>query len=365
MTSTIVIGPQWTGSGPILLDQCSTAEWSMFDLTTAYLWAPVIGCVPDKPDCCPSSYLFSTPKTAAATATPTVAQNILPRCPDDYVTVGSAGCCPYGMSSTTTMGGTAACATAFPTPVPVAAVPSSILQTVAPASGSPTTKPITTATTVMYALQYSIASDTSAGLSTAEKAGIGAGAGVGALALVGGAIWAAVFMRRRRRQRPKKVPRETAVTVTATADNTHPEMQKKPEPPVVDGPAELFAEDIKPTYELSNTPRPLAAVPLQQQPHEQQHVPTPVLPHGYDASGVSQQQMGGQYGYQAQAQAQQGPVYGVPQQQQQAVSYQQAQYQPQYGQGQQYQYQYQQQQPPPQQQQQYPTYAPQPPHFPS
>ncbi|KAK3689205.1 hypothetical protein B0T22DRAFT_168649 [Podospora appendiculata] len=360
MTSTIVIGPQWTGSGPILNDHCTTAEWSMFDLTTAYLWAPVIGCVADKPDCCPSSYLFSTPTTAAA-ATPTLAgQNVLPRCPDDYITVGSTGCCPYAMSSTNSLGGVAACATVFPTPVPAADVPSSILRTVTPSSGSPTTKPISTATTVMYALQYSITSDTSTGMSTAEKAGIGAGSGVGALALVGGAIWAAVFMRRRRRRRQEKVSSKTA----ATAGNTNPpEIQKKSEPPVVTGPAELFADDIKPTYELSNTPRPLAAVPVQQ-PHEQQHVPMPVVPHGYDASGVSQQQVGGQYGYQAQVQAQQGQVYGVPQQQ---APYQQAQYQPQHGHEQQYQYQYQQQQQQQQQQPQpqYPAYAPQPPHFPS
>ncbi|KAM7198376.1 hypothetical protein V8F33_005167 [Rhypophila sp. PSN 637] len=53
------MGP-WTGSGPIVTGSCSTAAWTLFDLSTAYLWAPVIGCLPEKPDCCPSSYVFAT-----------------------------------------------------------------------------------------------------------------------------------------------------------------------------------------------------------------------------------------------------------------------------------------------------------------
>lgn len=50
----------WTGSGPIVTGSCSMAAWSLFDLSTAYLWAPVIGCLQDKPDCCPSSFVFAS-----------------------------------------------------------------------------------------------------------------------------------------------------------------------------------------------------------------------------------------------------------------------------------------------------------------
>lgn len=50
----------WTGDGPIVTGSCSTAAWTLFDLSTAYLWAPVIGCLPDKVDCCPSSYVFAS-----------------------------------------------------------------------------------------------------------------------------------------------------------------------------------------------------------------------------------------------------------------------------------------------------------------
>lgn len=145
------MGP-WTGSGPILTGTCSTAAWTLFDLSTAYLWAPVIGCVEDKIDCCPSSFAFvTTTSTASSTssatssassahtstssdlASPTVITNITlhesspdgavrtvdtlnqplvivvePRtverravagngvikCPEDYVSVGATGCCP-------------------------------------------------------------------------------------------------------------------------------------------------------------------------------------------------------------------------------------------------------------------------------
>lgn len=102
------IGPIWTGSGPMLTGSCATPEQTLLDLSTAYLWAQVVGCVADKLNCCPYaiSIPLSRPFKAASissainivpritlTSNPRYA-NALPRCPDDYASVGSTGCCP-------------------------------------------------------------------------------------------------------------------------------------------------------------------------------------------------------------------------------------------------------------------------------
>lgn len=112
--------PSYTGSGDLLQGYCATPEYILLDGPTAY-WAPAIGCVDDKTDCCP----YSVAQTSAAatativTAVSTVTVNIGPggttqpvysgflafptpastnqatlaHCPADYQTV-SGGCCP-------------------------------------------------------------------------------------------------------------------------------------------------------------------------------------------------------------------------------------------------------------------------------
>ncbi|KAM7192432.1 hypothetical protein V8F20_008892 [Naviculisporaceae sp. PSN 640] len=74
----------WAGTGPIVTGSCSMAAWSLFDLSTAYLWAPVIGCLQDKPDCCPSSFVFASMtapppsiKTEAISVTTSSASNAI------------------------------------------------------------------------------------------------------------------------------------------------------------------------------------------------------------------------------------------------------------------------------------------------
>lgn len=86
----------------------------MIDGPTAY-WAPVVGCVGGKPDCCPFDVVPSTVAVAAAAVQTgsmlaesltaaassdkefpkalSSTQGILSVCPDDYHTIGD-GCCP-------------------------------------------------------------------------------------------------------------------------------------------------------------------------------------------------------------------------------------------------------------------------------
>jgi len=111
--------PLYTGSGDLLVGYCSTPEYILIDGPTVY-WAPAIGCVGDKTDCCP----FSVPQTSTSTGTtvtvvstitldvgpggtvtpaytgseafPTPASSTeasLSNCPADYQVV-SGGCCP-------------------------------------------------------------------------------------------------------------------------------------------------------------------------------------------------------------------------------------------------------------------------------
>ncbi|KAF2033729.1 hypothetical protein EK21DRAFT_58378, partial [Setomelanomma holmii] len=89
---------RWNGNGPILNGYYATPEYAIIDGPTAY-WAPVIGCVRTKSDCCP--YDISAPTLAARAVDsnggfPSAivpAQAILSKCPNDYHSVGN-GCCP-------------------------------------------------------------------------------------------------------------------------------------------------------------------------------------------------------------------------------------------------------------------------------
>jgi hypothetical protein len=116
-TPTAVVGATgaaWNGTGPLLTGTCSTEEWTLMDVSTAFLWAPVVGCVQDKPDCCPFSVAAvaggdaliqrraSTTHTGAPsgpfpTASGAASAEQIGQCPQDYTSV-SGGCCPrYAM----------------------------------------------------------------------------------------------------------------------------------------------------------------------------------------------------------------------------------------------------------------------------
>jgi hypothetical protein len=112
--------PTYSGSGDLLQGYCATPDYVLLDGPTAY-WAPVVGCVDDKTDCCP--YPVAQATSTASTTTVTVVSTItvdvgpggatqsayaglqaypvpvsadqatLAQCPGDYQTV-SGGCCP-------------------------------------------------------------------------------------------------------------------------------------------------------------------------------------------------------------------------------------------------------------------------------
>ncbi len=110
--------PPYSDTGSLLKGYCASAEYVLLDGPTVF-WAPAVGCVGDKTDCCPYS-VESTASIATITidststvtvsvdpsganspyagvqAYPTPASSnlaMLAHCPDDYVSV-SGGCCP-------------------------------------------------------------------------------------------------------------------------------------------------------------------------------------------------------------------------------------------------------------------------------
>jgi hypothetical protein len=115
--------PSYSGQGNLLQDYCATPNYVLLDGPTAY-WAPVVGCVGGKSDCCPYAvqsatststmtvYVVSTVTVdvgpsgetqapyggsyAGLQAYPTPVssnQATLAHCPGDYISV-SGGCCP-------------------------------------------------------------------------------------------------------------------------------------------------------------------------------------------------------------------------------------------------------------------------------
>lgn len=108
--------PVYSNTGDLLQGYCATPDYVLLDGPTAF-WAPAVGCVGTKTDCCP----YAVEQTASiatitvmSTSTVTVSvdpmnlpyagvqaypipassnQATLARCPDDYQIV-SGGCCP-------------------------------------------------------------------------------------------------------------------------------------------------------------------------------------------------------------------------------------------------------------------------------
>lgn len=110
--------PTYSNTGDLLQGYCNTPEYVLLDGPTA-LWAPALGCVGDKTDCCPyavKSTASIATITVVSTSTVTVSVDpsganspyvgvqayptpassnlaTLAHCPDDYVSI-SGGCCP-------------------------------------------------------------------------------------------------------------------------------------------------------------------------------------------------------------------------------------------------------------------------------
>lgn len=179
--------PPYSGQGrPLLSGYCITPEFTLLPgpQSTIVYYVAVIGCIDDKPDCCPFPVATST-VTSTTTVTdlgfplpvsPT--QSTLTICPDDYHTVNSV-CCPSGyLLLNATLGGIMPCYISLTTDLvfPPIYVTENLLST----SSTPTVITTTAAIPNMYIAQpYPV--NPPSKLSTSAKAGIGAGCGIAVL----------------------------------------------------------------------------------------------------------------------------------------------------------------------------------------
>jgi hypothetical protein len=90
---------RWNGFGAILQDYCATPSFSEIvgPIATVVYYAGIVGCMANKPDCCPGQYgiagsglaleknVFPDPADQSA--------EMLSGCPDDYE-LKSSFCCP-------------------------------------------------------------------------------------------------------------------------------------------------------------------------------------------------------------------------------------------------------------------------------
>jgi hypothetical protein len=188
--------PEYQGEGELLKGPCSQTDFTLVDAGNTVYYGGFVGCVNDRPECCP--WAVATPASAvsgsAATGGPAVNARdnidfpspvnsdlaVLVSCADDYYSI-SGGCCPNGFwPFTKAVGGITPCWSSISTVKP----PTLTLEKDATTKEKPTSAVVN----IVWSMRFEVADPGGSGLSTAAKAGIGAGAGVAAILIAGLAI---------------------------------------------------------------------------------------------------------------------------------------------------------------------------------
>lgn len=83
---------RYPGAGNLLTSACRQAEYTLVDAGASLYYVPFVGCINQKPDCCP----FAPGPTAGSIYPHPLNQkhDLLDRCPSDYYSVSAGGCCP-------------------------------------------------------------------------------------------------------------------------------------------------------------------------------------------------------------------------------------------------------------------------------
>jgi hypothetical protein len=90
--------PIYQGSGELLRGECSETDFTLVDEGSTVYYAGFMGCIKDKPECCPWAVATATAEAQDNRAYdfPTPVNNDLARlasCANDYYSI-SGGCCP-------------------------------------------------------------------------------------------------------------------------------------------------------------------------------------------------------------------------------------------------------------------------------
>ncbi|KAM7204423.1 hypothetical protein V8F20_003539 [Naviculisporaceae sp. PSN 640] len=182
--------PQYSGSGNLLTTTCTQAEYTLLDSGSTSYYVPFVGCINQRPDCCPFS---PEPTASGVLPQPLNKQDaLLQHCPSDYHSVSGGGCCPSGYTPwTAPLGGQTPCFSSISagrTPDATAAYPG---------RATTTGKPTVVISDAVFAMQFSTEEQSHGALSGTAIANIVIGV-VGGLMLWVGLAW---FLIRRHRAR--------------------------------------------------------------------------------------------------------------------------------------------------------------------
>lgn len=192
--------------GALLTGECASAAYTLLDDGPTMYYAPFVGCVNNRPGCCPfTPVTMTTARTrrvlkAEATQTTTPSKSAFPRpenekdatmdgCASDYHSM-LGGCCPSGYEPwTSALGNQTPCVSRLTTSTTAPPI-------TAASTSQASAKPTVTMSGVVFAMQYSLQDPEEGGLSAGAIAGITIGCVLGFLAVVG----IAILIRRRHKQ---------------------------------------------------------------------------------------------------------------------------------------------------------------------
>ncbi|KAL8365194.1 hypothetical protein RB595_004143 [Gaeumannomyces hyphopodioides] len=203
--------PQFTSTGKLLDRGCDSASYTLIDSGSTVYWAGFVGCINDRPECCP----WTIANTIATDAPPATqdggvntqrdnsggaypspkdgVQSVLANCADDYYSI-SGSCCPNGFFPfTRAVAGQTPC---WSSANRITAAPTLTANVV----GQPidTEKPTSAVLNVVLAIQYAVApQEGSSGLSLPVGAIVGISLGGAAIILALVLAWFCIRRKRR------------------------------------------------------------------------------------------------------------------------------------------------------------------------
>ncbi|KAK4200148.1 hypothetical protein QBC40DRAFT_73825 [Triangularia verruculosa] len=229
--------PKFQGTGALLQEGCAQPSFTLVDAGNTAYYAGFLGCIKDRPDCCPWPVETAAAAVASAVSGSNAAeleklgfdypipvdakQARLQTCADDYYSI-SGGCCPNGfVPFTSAVGGQTPCWSSIK-----AGTTRAPTLTVERGKETKTDRETSAVINIVWSMRYPVADQSSGGLSTAAKAGIGAGAGV-AVILIGGLAFCLWRQRKKNKQLKAQQPVDpNAAATTATAAQAVPQQQQ-------------------------------------------------------------------------------------------------------------------------------------------
>ncbi|KAL8397034.1 hypothetical protein RB594_003941 [Gaeumannomyces avenae] len=203
--------PQFTSTGKLLSGGCDSASYTLIDSGSTVYWAGFVGCINDRPECCP----WTIANTIATDAPPITqdggvntqrdngggpypspkdgVQLALPHCADDYYSI-SGSCCPNGFFPfTRAVAGQTPCWSSMNR---ITAAPTLTANVV----GQPidTDKPTSAVLNIVLAIQYAVVpQETNSGLGLPVGAIVGISLGGAAIILALVLAWFCIRRKRR------------------------------------------------------------------------------------------------------------------------------------------------------------------------